>query len=322
MASASVVRIVVPDDDPVALRGTEIEERLGRLGELVIHDSLAANPSELTARLKDANVAINIRSSSPFTVEVLSACRHLQHIAVLGVGVDNVDVEACREKGVLVTNTPGHSTDAVAEHAIALALAVARRLTENDRAVREGAWARHPIIQLSGKTLGVIGAGPIGRRMAVLGQALGMKVVAWTFNPTVQRTEAMGVPFVALDELMAISDVVSLHLPISDKSRGLIDAHKLSLMKPDAILVNTARGAIVDERALAGMLQRGEIGGAGLDAYTIEPLPAGHELGSLNNVVLSPHNAAMTVDAGIRGLEMVAENIEAWLAGKPTNIIV
>ena len=158
--------------------------------------------------------------------------------------------------------------------------------------------------------------------MAVLGQALGMKVVAWTFNPTVQRTEAMGVPFVALDELMAISDVVSLHLPISDKSRGLIDAHKLSLMKPDAILVNTARGAIVDERALAGMLQRGEIGGAGLDAYTIEPLPAGHELGSLNNVVLSPHNAAMTVDAGIRGLEMVAENIEAWLAGKPTNIIV
>ena len=158
--------------------------------------------------------------------------------------------------------------------------------------------------------------------MAVLGQALGMKVVAWTFNPTMQRTEAMGVPFVALDELMAISDVVSLHLPISDKSRGLIDAHKLSLMKPDAILVNTARGAIVDERALAGMLQRGEIGGAGLDAYTTEPLPAGHELGGLDNVVLSPHNAAMTVDAGIRGLEMVAENIEAWLAGKPTNIIV
>ena len=146
--------------------------------------------------------------------------------------------------------------------------------------------------------------------MAVLGQALGMKVVAWTFNPTMQRTEAMGVPFVALDELMAISDVVSLHLPISDKSRGLIDANKLSLMKSDAILVNTARGAIVD------------IGGAGLDAYTTEPLPAGHELGSLNNVVLSPHNAAMTVDAGIRGLEMVAENIEAWLAGKPTNIIV
>jgi phosphoglycerate dehydrogenase-like enzyme len=319
---ASAIRIVVPDDDPAALRGTNVEDRLRRLGDLVIYDSLAPDPSDLAVRLKDARVTINIRSSSLFTAEVLSACPGLKHIVVLGVGVDNVDLVACREKGILVTNTPGHSTDAVAEHAIALALAVARRLNENDRAVREGEWARHPIVQLSGKTLGVIGAGPIGMRMAALGRGLGMKVVAWTFNPTDERAKAMGAPFLALDELMTISDVVSLHLPISDKSRGLIDINTLSLMKPDAILVNTARGAIVDESALAQALQRDQIGGAGLDAYMTEPLPLGHELGRLNNVILSPHNAAMTMEAGIRGLEMVAENIEAWLEGNPTNIIV
>ena len=187
--------------------------------------------------------------------------------------------------------------------------------------MREGSWARSPVVQLAGKTLGVVGAGPIGKRMAELGRSLGMGVLAWTFRPSTDRAHEFGAPFVALEELLRSADVVSLHLPISERSRGLLGRSELALMKPTALLVNTARGAIVDEEALTEALREGRLGGAGLDAYSEEPLPLGHPLTALDNVVLSPHNAAMTPEAGLRGLEMVAENIEAWLNGSPTHVV-
>ncbi len=315
------LRIVVPDDAPPALAGTPVEARLRALGDVTLYDSIASDPATLAERLQGAHVAVNIRSSSPFSADVVAACPELRYVAVLGVGVDNVDLAACGDRGVVVTNTPGHSTLAVAEHALGLALAVARALPQNDRAVREGSWARSPVVQLAGKTLGVVGAGPIGKRMAELGRSLGMEVLAWTFRPSTDRAEEFGAPFVPLEELLRSADVVSLHLPISERSRGLLGRRELSLMKPTALLVNTARGAIVDEEALAEALREGRLAGAGLDAYSEEPLPLGHPLAALDNVVLSPHNAAMTPEAGLRGLEMVAENIEAWLSGAPTHVV-
>jgi len=200
-------------------------------------------------------------------------------------------------------------------------LAVARRIVSNDRSIRGGGWARGYGTQLHGKTLGVVGTGSIGRQMIGLGKAIGMQVLAWTLHPSPERARRYGVRFVSLDELLAGSDVVSLHLVLSPQSTGLIGERELSLMKPTAILVNTARGPMVDEEALVRALEEGRIAGAGLDVFCDEPLPPGHPLTRMDNVVLSPHVAAMTPEATLAGLEMAVDNVESFLAGRPTNVV-
>ena len=245
----------------------------------------------------------------------------MRHVVVFGIGVDMVDLEACRRLGILVTNTPGYSANAVAEHAIALALAVAKRIVANDRLVREGGWARDAVGQLYGKTLGIVGTGPIGRRAAELGRGLGMNVIAWTFHPDEAWGERSGVRFAPLDEVMASTDVVTVHLRLSDRSRGLLDRRLLESMKPGAIFVNTARGAIADEEALLELLAAGRIGGAGLDVFSREPLPPGHPFTTLDNVVLAPHVASSTPEADAEGIGMVVDNIRRWLAGAPVHVM-
>ena len=317
-----MLSIVVPDDYPPAVAGTPVETALRELGDLTLCPSLAPDPQTLAERCQQAEVVVNIRITSRFTEEVLARCPRLRHIAVYGIGVDNIDLEACRRRGIVVTNTPGYAAEAVAEAALALALAVARKIVSNDRAVREGRWARTPVVQLAGKTLGVIGAGPIAQRMMALGHCLGMEVLAWTFHPSPEREKALGVPFLPLEEVLRRADVLSLHLPLTPQSRGLIGRRELALMKPTAILVNTARSAIVDEEALTEALQSGRLAGAGLDVFSQEPLPKDHPLARLENTVLSPHNAAMTPETTLRGLLMAVENIRGWLAGKPTHRVV
>ena len=191
-----------------------------------------------------------------------------------------------------MSNTPGYGAPYVSEHALALALAVSRQIVQNDRRIREGGWAAGFIDELYGKTLGVVGAGAIGRRMIQLGQGIGMNVVAWTFNPTPERAWEYGVEFLELDELLRRADVVSLHVALTPDSQGMIGREQLALMKPTAILVNVARGAVVDESALVEALQQGAIAGAGLDVFEVEPLPPGHPLTLLDNVVLAPHTPA------------------------------
>ena len=315
------LRIVVPDDAPPAIGGSSQEAALRALGELQVDDSLALSPETLLERIRDAHVAICIRNSSQFSAEVLEQCTAMRHIVVFGIGVDMVDVEACRRLGILVTNTPGYSAPAVAEHAIALALAVAKRIHQNDRLVRDGEWAREAVGQLYGKTLGVVGAGPIGKRAAELGRGIGMNVVAWTFHPDEDWGERVGVRWAPLDEVMRTADVVSVHLRLSDQSRGLLERSLLESMKPSAIFVNTARGAIADEKALLELLAAGRIGGAGLDVFSIEPLPPGHPITALDNVVLSPHLASSTPEADADGLKMVVDNIRQWLAGTPVHVM-
>lgn len=313
--------IVMPDDFPPAVAGTDQAGRLRALGELRIYDSLPASPQELVERIRHAHTVINVRASTLLTAEVLGQCRALRHIAVYGIGTDNVDVEAARARGIAVTNTPGYSAIAVAEATLALMLAAVRRIPQNDRAVRQGGWSRSVVGQLHGKTLGVLGAGPIAARVMELGRCLGMRVIAWTFNPSPERAQRLGVTFVELDDLLRAADVVSLHLPLSERSRGLLGRRELALLKPSAVLVNTGRGAVLDEEALVEALREGRIV-AGLDVFTREPLPAGHPLTALDNVVLSPHNAPQTPETQYAGLVMTVDNIEGFLTGGPVHRVV
>ena len=314
--------LAIPDDEPPALAGTPLEARARSLAERVQwHTTRPANNEETIERINEADVIINIRSAVSFPREVLEACPSLRLLSVWGTGVDHVDLAAAEELGITVANTPGYGAPYVSEHALALALAVSRQVVQNDRRIREGGWAAGFIDELYGKTLGVVGTGAIGRRMVQLGQGIGMNVVAWTFNPTPERANEYGVEFLELDELLRRSDVVSLHVALTPESQGMIGREQLALMKPTAILVNAARGAVVDESALVEALQEGAIGGAGLDVFEVEPLPPGHPLTALDNVVLAPHAGSMAYNGTMRGLEMSIENLEQFAAGSPVNVV-
>ncbi|MBI4336463.1 MAG: hydroxyacid dehydrogenase [Chloroflexi bacterium] len=315
-----MAHIVVVDDGPPVISGSAAEPALRELGQLTIYASPASTPELLVERLHNADVAVAVYSTSRFTAEVLGQASRLKLIACVGVGVDHIDLAACHRRGVLVANTPGANADAVAEGAITLALAVARRVPTVDRLTRQGAWPQgEPITQLCGKTLGVIGTGHIGRRTVALGRGLGMRVIAWSFHPSPERASEMGVEFMSLEELMRTADVVSISVRRSPESGGLIGRHLIGLMKPTAILVNTARGEVVDEEALVEALQQKRIRGAGLDVYSTEPLPAGHPLTRLDNVVLFPHNTGMTPERQTKS--MMVANIRNYLAGHPTNLV-
>jgi len=315
------MKIVVPDDKPPVLAGTAEEERLRQLGDVRIYDSLALTAERLLHRIADADIVVNIRASSVFSREVLEHCPRLKLISIYGVGVDNVHIRAASDLGITVTNTPGYSAMAVGEMSLALMLAAARRIVQNDRIMRASGWAQGYALQLCGKTLGVIGAGNIGQRVIELGRSMGMKVIAWTFNPSPERAGRYGVEFVDLDELLRRSDVVSIHLRASPQTDNLIGKRELTLMKPTAILINTARGSIVNEQDLIEALTNGTIAGAGLDVFAHEPLPPGHPLRSLDNVVLSPHTAAMVPEATLVGLAMAVDNVAHFLRGIPANAV-
>jgi D-3-phosphoglycerate dehydrogenase len=317
------LKLVVPDDFPAALTGSSAEPRLRKLGEVAIHTERGADrEDELIRRIGDAEVVVNIRAHARFTERVLQQASRLRLISIWGTGVDNVDLEACRRRGVAVTNTPGVNADAVAEHALALMLAVQRRIPALDRDVRAGQWPRGLLVEAHGKTLGLIGLGEIGRRVAGFGRALGMRVLAWTFRRDDARAVAAGAQPVALDALLRESDVVSLHLRLADETRGFLSAERLASMKPTAVLINTARGGLVDKAALVAALRDGRLSGAGLDVFHEEPVAAGDPLLALDNVVLTPHNAGMTRAVIEAGLHRAVENIERFLAGTPRDVVV
>ena len=313
--------IVVPDDEPAVLAETVEEERLRQLGEVHIYDSRALADEELLSRIADADIVLNIRVTSVFSRNVMKNCPRLKLISIYGVGYDNIDMQAASELNITITNTPGYSAVAVSEMSLSLMLAVARRIVQNDRNIRAGRWARGYSSQLYGKTLGVIGTGNVGQRMIQLGKAVGMNVIAWTLNPSSERAAQYGVEFVTLDELMRDSDVVSIHVLGVPQAYNLIGKRELMLMKPTAILINTARGSIVNEQALVEALRNGVIAGAGLDVFADEPLPLDHPLRSIENVVLSPHTASMVPEATLAGLAMAVDNVANFLQGQATNVV-
>jgi len=311
-------RIVIPDDAPAVLEPSRAYQALIERASVEYHGSLPGSQEGLIERIRDAGIVINIRSSSRFTENVFARCNGLRLLSLWGTGTDNVDLAAAARHGVTVTNTPGVAATSIAEHCLALLLATARRIPRADAAVRRGEWPRGEGVQMHGKTLGIIGLGAIGRRFARLGAAIGMRVITWTMHPD----PALGFELVSLDRLYEESDVISVHLRLSDDTRGMIGAAEFARMKPGAILINTARGPIVDEPAMIQALTSGRIAGAGLDVFTVEPLAQGHPLASLPNVVLTPHAAGVTPEALEAGLRMAVDNVFHFLEGRPENVVI
>ena len=310
------LRIVIPDDSPPVISGTPALDRIRGAGETIVHTTPAASEDELIARLDGAHTAVNIRGYSKFTDRVLqSASPALKHVAIWGTGTDNIDLPAARRLSIVVSNTPNTATDAIAEHCLALMLAVARRLVQLDGSVKRAAWERGMLYQCLGKTLGLIGTGVIGTRFGVLGHAIGMRVIAWTFHPDPEKAKRSGFTYVpTLDALLGESDVVSLHLRSSPDTRGLLGAEQFERMRRGVIFINTARGDIVDETALAQALRSGHVAGAGLDVLAREPVTPDNPLLSAPNTVFTPHTSGTTPEALANGLNLCAENVTRFLA--------
>ena len=312
--------IVIPGDDPPQCQGSAQLERLTRYGDVRLYDNRPASDEEKVERARDATALINSRSVVKWPAEVLRQLPRLKMITVCGIGTDSVDLDQARAMGIVVSNIPDKTPPLVAEHAFGLMFAVAKHAAFQTAAMREGRWEKVDNVFLQDKTLGVVGTGNVGAEMVRLGSAIGMNVLAWTFHPSPERAERLGVRYVELDELLRLSDVVSIHVKLTDESRHLIGRRELELMNEGALLVNAARGEVVDTAALVDALNAGHLGGAGLDVYEEEPLPKGHPLTQCAQVVLTPHVADMTPE----GLELlnegVVDNVIAFFEGRPQNV--
>ncbi|HXH81777.1 MAG TPA: NAD(P)-dependent oxidoreductase [Candidatus Tectomicrobia bacterium] len=315
--------IVVPDDFPSVFEGSAAHQRAKQLGETVVFTARGADDrDELIRRIGRARVAVNIRAHARFDDAVFAACKQLQMVSVWGTGTDNIDLEAAGRRGVTVTNTPGVNAFAVAEHAIALMLAVGRKIPRIDREMRGGAWPREMLTQCLGKTLGVFGTGTIGARVIELGRALGMDALAWSARGDDARTAALHARPASKEDILRQADFVSLHLRLTPETRGFLGRKDFTLMKRSAILINTGRGALVEREALVDALRQNRIAGAGLDVFHDEPLKPDDPVLALPNVVLSPHNAGQTPEVIRDGLLRAVANVERWLQGTPTDVVV
>ena len=274
-------RIVVPDDYPSVFIGSAAEARLREIGDVEIHTSNPQTPEELLNRVSGVDGIINIRAFCKFDADFFSNCSALKILSIWGTGTDHVDLSAAKNANVIVSNTPGVAAVSVAEHTLALMMAAARQIPGNDSAMRAGEWPRGQMTQLVGKTLGLIGLGAIGRQTARIAAGIGMKLIAWTFHPDDDFAAKVGLEFVDLNTLYERADVVSVHVRQSADTIGMIDAEAFSRMGPNTILVNTARGPILDEKALISALENGTLAAAGLDVFDQEPLPPDHPLGKL-----------------------------------------
>jgi phosphoglycerate dehydrogenase-like enzyme len=316
--------IVIPDDYPPTYASLEQVDlrRLAPYGTVRLHTTRALDRAELFERLASAEVAINVRAYTVFDDELLERAPRLRLISILGTGTDNVNLAAAARRGVTVTNTPGVGAPSVAELTVALMLATVRAIPLSDARMRGGEWQHVEGPELEGKTLGVLGLGAIGGRVARMGHGLGMRVIAWSVTPDPERASRLGVELVDRDEVFRQADVVTVHLRNTPEMRGVVGARELALMKETAYLVNTARGALVDAEALAAATRSGQLAGAGLDVFTEEPLPPERNpFLDLSNVVLTPHLGAVTREANARSRAMPVDNIIAFLDGRPQNVV-
>jgi D-3-phosphoglycerate dehydrogenase len=282
-------RVIRPDDPPIAVNMAPFER------------------AELPRVLVGYDICIDDHSYMP--TDLVKQCASLRHIVFLGTGAASyMDVGELKELGVTVHTIKGYGDTAVAEHTIALMMACCRDIARMDRDIRRGIWAPQEGVQLRGKTLGIIGLGGIGQEVARIAQGIGMRVIGWNRTPRPDAT------LVDLDTLLTSSDVISLNLTLNDETRGFLDAKRMARLKPGVILVNTARGALVDEAAMMAALQSGRIRHAGLDVFHAEPLKPDHPLAQLDNVTLSAHAAFRTLEASMtllrRAIDIVRRIVE------------
>lgn len=313
---------VVYPDAPVGLDALEYEQKLQPHGLVFCyHEGAVPDTPTYLERLGSARYMLLGWGISD---EVLRAASHLELVSFTGIGAGNfVNLQLARELGITVCNTPGYADVTVAEHTFALLLGVAKRVTELGRDVRAGGWSKElEGFDLAGKTIGLVGFGGIGQHVARLARAFGMQILVWTRTPQRYVAHVDGdLTFVSLTELMERSDVVSLHCAHTPETEGLLDAPLLQRLKSDAVIINTARGEIVDESALLQMLQDKRIRGAGLDVFANEPLPDTHAWRSLDNVVVTPHTAYNTPGATARIMEIALDNVIAYVQGSPCNVV-
>lgn len=314
--------------DGYALNPGDLDwQPLQALGDCRIYDRTP--PAEVVSRAKDAEIVLT--NKTVLDREILARLPKLRYIGVLATGVNVVDLAAARERGIPVTNAPGYSTPAVAQMVFALLLELTSRAGHHGQLVRSGRWSAaadfcfwdRPLVELAGRTLGLVGFGQIGRQVARIARAFDMRVLVHTAHPQryVGDPAAAEVAFVDLDPLFSESDVISLHCPLTPATDKLVDARRLALMRPGAILINTGRGPLIDEPALAAALTVGQIGGAGLDVLSVEPPPADNPLLQAPNCLITPHIAWAARAARERLLAMVVENLQGFLTDNPRNVV-
>jgi glycerate dehydrogenase len=320
------MKIVVLDGytlNPGDLSWGELEQ----LGTCQVYDRTPAD--KVLERAAGARIVLT--NKTVLSAETLAALSALQYVGVLATGTNVVDAQAARRRGIPVTNVPGYSTASVAQMVFALLLEMTSQVGHHARLVREGAWSAspdfafwdRPLIELDGLTLGVVGFGAIGRRVAALARAFGMTVLVHTRHP--EKYQGIGVAesveFTDLDTLIGRSDVVSLHCPLTPETERMVDAARLARMKPGARLINTGRGPLVDEAALAEALNSGRLAGAGLDVLSSEPPPAGNPLLQAENSVITPHIAWATRAARQRLMTIAVANVRDFLTGSSSNVV-
>lgn len=298
-------------------------DALKALGHCTIHERTPAG--QITPRLADAEIAIT--NKVPFSKETLAALPKLRCIGVTATGFNIIDAAAAKERQVIVTNVPTYGTRSVAQHTFALLLELTQHAGHHAQTVRDGRWVKsidwcysdHPLIELDGLTMGIVGYGRIGRAVGELAHAFGMKVLT---NVSSRRKETpANVSIVELDHLFASSDVVSLHCPLTPETKHLVNTARLARMKPTAFLLNTSRGPLIDEAALAEALNSGRIAGAGLDVLSVEPPKADNPLLTAKHCLITPHNAWATRAARARLMDVAVANVKAFLEGRPQNVV-
>ncbi len=289
------------------------------LGPCTIHDRTA--PAEIVPRAREATVLLT--NKCPLRADTLAQLPQLRYIGVLATGHNVVDSAAARARGIPVSNVPTYGTRSVAQHTFALILEFTNRAGHHAGTVAAGRWSRspdwcywdHPLVELDGLTLGIVGWGRIGRAVADLGRAFGMRIIAHSRRP------APDVENVSLDDLFRRSDVVSLHCPLTPETQGLVNAARLALMQPTALLVNTSRGPLIVDADLRAALAAGRLAGAALDVLSVEPPPADHPLLDAPHTLITPHLAWATRAARARLLQVAADNVRAFLAGAPQHVV-
>jgi len=298
-------------------------QALAALGTCAVHDRTP--PDQVVSRAADADIVLT--NKVVLSRQIIAQLPRLKYIGVLATGYNIVDVEAARERNIPVTNVPTYSTLSVAQMVLAHLLNLALHVGHHGHTVTQGRWSAsrdfcywdYPLVELAGLTMGIVGFGRIGRATSALARAFGMRVLV--YDVVAPSAAAEGVEFVELDRLFRTSDVVSLHCPLTSETEHLVNAERLALMKPSAVLINTSRGPLVDERALAAALDAGRIAGAGLDVLSSEPPEPDNPLLRARNCYITPHIAWATKAARERLLAAVVENVAAFLAGRPQNVV-
>ncbi|RCW48689.1 MULTISPECIES: 2-hydroxyacid dehydrogenase [unclassified Halanaerobium] len=286
--------------------------------KFVKYDSRVEDKEKIIERAEGADAVII--TNLPFPAEVINSLPELKYISVAFTGVDHVDLDACAENGVAVSNAPGYSTDSVAELALGMMINLSRKMNQCHSAVK-AAETREGLIgnELKGKTLGIVGTGSIGLRVAEIAEVLGMNLLGYNRSEK-EEAKKLGLKYTELEELFKKSDIISIHIPHTSETEGLIDKKLIDLMKESAYFINTARGPIIDSKALADALNEGRIAGAGIDVFEMEPpIPLEHPLQNAKNTLLTPHVAFATEEAFLNRAEIVFNNIDSWLKGNIIN---